>query len=211
MCRPCYPHVASKFHWGGYFPFLTGYGGLFFSLRPYYLAVELEEPAPLLRPKRVQIDCIGLGGHDLGGEFLVLHFFATDSAQGWDTFLAEALAPGKRRLADERRAAALAMFPRGHIAPSYRRLPHVTWVDSVSLVLDLLIGTGKQRYLCILHLLWALPHIQVSGKLGCIACPPELLESFLLRKGNIYTSFIMFLMSCQPTSLPLHCGLQECH
>ena len=34
-----------------------------------------------------------------------------------------------------------------HIAPSHRRLPHLSWTTSFSLLLDLLIGAGKTRYL----------------------------------------------------------------
>ena len=37
---------------------------------------------------------------------------------------------------------------RGHIAPSYRRLSHPTWTTCISLLLDLLLGAGKTRYLC---------------------------------------------------------------
>ena len=91
------------------------------------------------------------------------------------------------------------MFAAGHTAPFYRRLPHVTWVDSMSLVWGLVKGAGRQRYprtapiqldrrevhvkgfpavsysgLCIMHLLWRLPHIHASGKLGGIASiPPQ--------------------------------------
>ena len=32
--------------------------------------------------------------------------------------------------------------------PSYRRLPHPSWTSCISLLLDLLIGAGKNRYLC---------------------------------------------------------------
>ena len=38
------------------------------------------------------------------------------------------------------------MLQKTHIAPSHRRMPHHTWKDSVSLVMDLLFGLGKRRY-----------------------------------------------------------------
>ena len=41
----------------------------------------------------------------------------------------------------ERRAITLEMFHRGHIAPSYRRMLHVTWVDTMCLLFDWLLGT----------------------------------------------------------------------
>ena len=102
--------------------------------------------------------------------------------------------------ADERRQAALDIFEKCHIAPSYRRLLP-TWTTCISLLLDLLLGAGKTRYLCtrpttrhhkevfvrgfsagsysgicLLHLLWKLPHIDARGKLGGMACPPEPVE-----------------------------------
>ncbi len=101
------------------------------------------------------------------------------------------------------------MFDKSHVAPSYRRLPHVTWHESISLVIDLLLGTGKQRCLstnpgpmknrevfvrgfsagsysglCLLHLFWKLPHINAAGKLGGIACPPDLLSSEPSQKSQ---------------------------
>ena len=111
--------------------------------------------------------------------------------------------------ADERRQRALDMFDACHVAPSYRRLPHPTWTVCFSLLLDLLLGAGKSRYLCTyptakqqrevfvrgfsarsysgicsLHLLWKLPYIEVRGKLGGIACPPELLNLIPSPKGQ---------------------------
>ena len=80
-------------------------------------------------------------------EFLVLHFFATDSANSWYSFLVEHLPEGAWPMADERRHTALAMFQTCHVAPSYRRLPHPTWTDCISLILDLILGAGKLRYL----------------------------------------------------------------
>ena len=95
-----------------------------------------------------------------------------------------------------------------HIAPSHRRLPHLSWTTSFSLLLDLLIGAGKTRYLntrpharshrdvfvrgfsagsysgiCLLHLLWQFPSVDARGKLGGIACPPELLATIPIDKG----------------------------
>ena len=49
--------------------------------------------------------------------------------------------------ADARRLMAIEMFEQSHIAPSHRRLPHLSWTTSFSLLLDLLIGAGKTRYL----------------------------------------------------------------
>ena len=200
-------------------------------------------------PQLVNIDCTGLGGHDLGGfkdydicirtdkhsqsiygpsvtplespgrdgthqvtlvalggskamhEFLVLHYMATDSAQEWDVFLDSCLPGCTWVRAGSRRALALHMYNKCHIAPSHRRLAHPSWIAGMKLMLDLLLGARKHRYLrsrqvdprpaqvyvrgfsagsysgiCLLHLLWNMPHVQVGGILGGIACPPALLH-----------------------------------
>ena len=192
-------------------------------------------------PQLVNIDCTGLGGHDLGGfkdydiclrtdkhsqsiygpsvtplespgrdgvhqvtlvalggskamqEFLVLHYLATDSAREWDVFLDSCLPECTWVRAGPRRALALHMYDKCHIAPSHRRFAHPSWIAGMKLMLDLLLGARKHRYLgrclaaprptevyvrgfsagsysgiCLLHLLWNMPHVQVGGILGGI-------------------------------------------
>ena len=76
-------------------------------------------------------------------------------------------------------------------------------------MLDLLLGARKHRYLgrgladlrpaevyvrgfsagsysgiCLLHLLWNMPHVQVGGILGGISCPPALLHGILPEHGD---------------------------
>ena len=128
-------------------------------------------------PQLVNIDCTGLGGHDLGGfkdydicirtdkhsqsicgpsvtplespgrdgthhvslvalggskamhEFLVLHYMATDSAEEWDFFLDTCLPQCTWVRAGSRRALALHMYNKGHVAaPSHRRFAHPSWI-----------------------------------------------------------------------------------
>ena len=82
----------------------------------------------------------------------------------------------------------------------------------MNLLLDLLVGAGKFRYLstnsveveqvevtvhgfsagsysglCLMHLLWNLPHVRTSGKLGGIALPPSLLHSIPTHQGKVVT------------------------
>ena len=158
-------------------------------------------------PQLVNIDCTGLGGHDLGGfkdydiclrtdkhshskamhEFLALHYLATDSAREWDVFLDSCLPVCTWVRAGPRRALALHMYDKCHIAPSRRRFAHPSWIAGMKLMLDLLLGARKHRYLgrcladprpaevyvrgfsagsysgiCLLHLLWNMPHVQVG-------------------------------------------------
>ena len=134
-------------------------------------------------------------------EFLILHYLATDSAREWDVFLDSCLPQCTWVRAGSRRALALHMYNKCHIAPSHRRFAHPSWIAGMKLMLDLLLGARKHRYLrtrqvdprpaqvyvrgfsagsysgiCLLHLLWNMPHVQVGGILGGIACPPALLH-----------------------------------
>ena len=133
-------------------------------------------------------------------EFLVLHYFALDSAKHWDEVLTHVLPTVKLPGAEARRATALEAFGASHIPTSHRRMLHVLWTDSMTLIWNLLIGGRMGRYtgspdtlvldqrvevrgfsagsfagLSLLQLLWKIPNVVTSGKLGAIACPPQLL------------------------------------
>ena len=185
------------------------------------------KPQPVTHPKKRPVHTVALGLTKAMHEFLTLHYFATDSAASWDTFIAKHLPEANLPGADERRQAALHMFEKCHIAPSYRRLPHPTWTTCISLLLDLLLGAVKTRYLCtrpttrhhkevfvrgfsagsysgicLLHMLWKLLYIDARGKLGGIACPPELLSAIPPAKGQGLQLFhyVPDLLCCwQPT------------
>ena len=75
-------------------------------------------------------------------------YMATDSAEAWDTFLDLCLPLCTWERAGSRRALALHMFDKCHVAPSHRRLAHPSWIASVKLMLDLLLGARQERYLC---------------------------------------------------------------
>ena len=96
------------------------------------------------RPRHI----VALGLTKVMHEFLTLHYFAIDSAAGWDELLLKRLPEASLLKADARRQIALDMFEKSHIAPSHRRLPHPSWTTCFSLLLDLLLGAGKTRYLC---------------------------------------------------------------
>ena len=141
-----------------------------------------------------------LGRSKAAHEFLVLHYFALDSARHWDDILQQLLPSVTLPGAEARRATALEVFGASHIPPSYRRMPHVLWTDSMTLIWTLLLGGRMGRYtgspdtilleqqvqlrgfsagsfagLSLLQLLWRFPNVVSSGKLGAIACPPQLL------------------------------------
>ena len=118
----------------------------------------------------------------------------------WDVLTSEVLPAVQLPGASARRATALEMFGASHIAPSHRRMPHVLWTDSMTLIWNLLMGGRMGRYtgspdtlvfdqridlrrfsagsfagLSTLHLLWKIPNVVTNGKLGAIACPPQLI------------------------------------
>ena len=81
-----------------------------------------------------------LGRSRAAHEFLVLHYFALDSAKHWDEVLSHVVPTVKLPGAKARRATALEAFRASHIPPSHRRLPHVLWTDSMTLIWTLLIS-----------------------------------------------------------------------
>ena len=112
--------------------------------------VSLPSVTPLESPGRDgehHVSLVALHGSKAMHEFLVLHYMATDSAEEWDTFLDLCLPPGTWIRAGSRRALALHMFDKCHVAPSHRRLAHPSWIASMKLMLDLLLGARQRRYL----------------------------------------------------------------
>ena len=87
-----------------------------------------------------------LGRSKAAHEFLVLHYFGVDSAMHWDVLTSEVLPAVQLPGASARRATALEMFGASHITPSHRRMPHVLWTDSMTLIWNLLMGGRMGRY-----------------------------------------------------------------
>ena len=166
------------------------------SLAPMEETVSI--PGPFGGSQTLQVTA--LGRSKAAHEFLVLHYFGVDSAMHWDVLMSEVLPAVQLPGASARRATALEMFGASHIAPSHRRMPHVLWTDSMTLIWNLLMGGRMGRYtgspdtlvfdqridlrgfsagsfagLSTLHLLWTIPNVVTNGKLGAIACPPQLI------------------------------------
>ena len=157
---------------------------------------------------------VALGKTKAMHEFLVLHYFAMDSAWKWDSFLSQCLPHGDWVRSDVRRATLMNMFDACHVPPSHRRPAHQSWASSLLLLLDLILGGGKARYLCsgpaavlpvevsvrgfsagsfsglcLCHLLWRMPNITVKGTLGGIAVPPALITEIPRERGQQLTLF----------------------
>ena len=69
-----------------------------------------------------------------------------DSAMHWDVLTSEVLPAVQLPGASARRATALEMLSASHIAPSHRRMLHVLWTDSMTLIWNLLMGGRMGRY-----------------------------------------------------------------
>ena len=142
-----------------------------------------------------------LGISKAAHEFLVLHYFATDSIIYWNSFIHEVMPLLPLPVPSVRRAEVVELLQRIHIAPSHRRMPHHTWKDALSLVMDLLLGFGKRRYfsmarvwqrasrvdikgfsagsyvgLALVHVLREIKSVKTRSVLGAIACPPSFLQ-----------------------------------
>ena len=142
-----------------------------------------------------------LGISKAAHEFLVLHYFATDSIIYWNSFIHEVMPLLPLPAPAVQRAEVVELLRRIHIAPSHRRMPHHTWKDALSLVMDLLLGFGKRRYfnmarvwqratrvdikgfsagsyvgLALVHVLREIKSVRTRSVLGAIACPPLFLK-----------------------------------
>ena len=73
-------------------------------------------------------------------KFLTLHYFAIDSTEWWEHILRELLSKARFPGTVVCRTVAVRVFEACHIAPSHQRYPHPLWVDSLSLIADLLLG-----------------------------------------------------------------------
>ena len=74
-----------------------------------------------------------LGRSKATHEFLVLHYFALDSAEHWDDLVRELMPSVVFPGASARRTEALTAFRSAHVPPpSHRRMPHVLWTDSMA-------------------------------------------------------------------------------
>ena len=124
---------------------------------------------------------VALGGSKAMHEFLALHYMATDSAEEWDTFLDLCL-PQCTWIRAGRRALALHMFDKCHVAPSHRRLAHPSWIARMKLMLDLVPAITPFRQftcssLCSWLLSWLLqPHLS----------PPPSVEHASVQVGGIF-------------------------
>jgi len=101
----------------------------------------------LCRSHKKPVSFVALDVSKAMHEFLVLHYMATDSAEEWDAFLDLCLPHCTWIRAGWRRALALHMYDKCHVATSHRRLAHPSWIASMKLMLDLLLGARQNRYL----------------------------------------------------------------
>ena len=104
-----------------------------------------------------------LGISKAAHEFLVFHYFATDSITYWNSFMHEVMPLFSLPVPAVRRAEVVELLQRIHIAPSHRRMPHHTWKDALSLVMDLLLGFGKRRYFSMARVWQRASRVSIKG------------------------------------------------
>ena len=81
------------------------------------------------------VQYVGLGLIKASHKFLMLHYFATDSAQIWDDL--DATQDLVFSHAPARRAHAYEALLASHVAPSCRRMPHPLWSSCMTFILRL--------------------------------------------------------------------------
>ena len=114
-----------------------------------------------------------LGRSKASHEFLVLHYFGLDSAMHWDVLTSEVLPAVQLPGASARRATVLEMFGASHIPPSHRRMPHVLWTDSMTLIWSLLMQGRMGRYTGSPDTLVLDQRIDLRGLFSWQLCWPE--------------------------------------
>ena len=142
----------------------TGLGGRDLSYPiPWDISIRTDKEGqsvygPSLAPLEETVDVPGifggtetlqvtaLGRSKAAHEFLVLHYFGLDGAKHWDVLMSEVLPAVRLPGASARWATALEIFGATHIQPSHRRMPHVLWTDSMTLIWNLLMGGRMGRY-----------------------------------------------------------------
>ena len=87
----------------------------------------------------------GLGLTKSLQEFLVLHYYATDSATSWFDLLSDWFPQVRWPSPGRLRHLARDIFRRIHVAPSHRRAPHPCWTGPMNLVLRLMLGPGRRQ------------------------------------------------------------------
>ena len=102
------------------------------------------------------VQYVGLGLTKAAHEFLMLHYFATDSAQIWDDLDAtqDLVFPD----APARRTRAYKALLASHVAPSYRRLPHPLWSSCMTLIVKMCLGTARSQMAYFV----GVPHVKPS-------------------------------------------------
>ena len=117
--------------------------------RIYGPSMALVEESIRLSDKSM-LHLTGLGLTKSLQEFLVLQYYATDSASSWYSLLKDWfphvawIPPGQLR------HKVMCLYQSLDITPSHRRMPHPCWTGPVNLILSLLVGEGRRRIVFLL-------------------------------------------------------------
>ena len=128
--------------------------------RIYGPSVALVEESIRLSDKSM-IHLTGLGLTKSLQEFLVLQYYATDSASSWHSLLQDWFPQVNWMPPGRLRHRVRELYKTLHIAPSHRRMPHPCWTGPM-------ISAGSFVGLSLLHLSWQWDNIHAGGVLGAI-------------------------------------------
>ena len=101
-------------------------------------------------PDQSMIHLAGLGLTKSLQEFLVLQYYATDSASSWHSLLQEWFPHVRWTSPGRLRHQVKEIYKAVHIAPSHRRTPHPCWTGPMNLLLSLLLGEGRRQIVFLL-------------------------------------------------------------
>ena len=96
------------------------------------------------------IHLTGLGLTKSLQEFLVLQYYATDSASSWHSLLQDWFPQVNWTPPRRLRHRVRELYKTLDIAPSHRRMPHPCWTGPMNLILSLLVGEGHRRIVFLL-------------------------------------------------------------
>ena len=163
----------------------NGLGGGDLSLeQPWHICIKTNKhrqqiygPSLALVEETVKLDrstvhVVALGLTKSLQEFLVLHYYATDSAKSWNALLHDWFPQVKWAPPGQIRCTAKRVYKTVHIAPSHRRAPHPCWTGPMQLLFSLLLGHGRMRYTSL-----------SSRLLSRVICRPVCLTSSLAVSG----------------------------
>ena len=201
----------------------SGLGGGDLSLeQPWHICIKTNKhrqqiygPSLALVEETVKLDrstvhVVALGLTKSLQEFLVLHYYATDSAKSWNALLHDWFPQVKWAPPGQIRCTAKRVYKTVHIAPSHRRAPHPCWTGPMQLLFSLPLGHDRMRYTSLSEAPPKAINVQVRGFSGSFELPMRAVYSvqLLVRPSCWSWSLVRCLTaSCSCITKETKCGV----